>query len=47
MLLFFLSVPVWSGVNIAGVNLKELNSKMGEEGDPENWAEIHKKVINR
>lgn len=40
------SVAVWSGVNIAGVNLKDLNSAMGGKDDPEKWEEIHKKVIN-
>lgn len=40
------SVAVWSGVNIAGVNLKDLNPGMGGKGDPEKWEDIHKKVIN-
>lgn len=40
------SVPVWSGVNIAGVSLKEANPKMGEDGDPEQWKSIHKKVVD-
>ena len=44
---FSFAVAVWSGVNIAGVNLKDLNSAMGGKDDPEKWEDIHKKVINR
>lgn len=40
------SVAVWSGVNIAGVNLKDLNPGMGGKDDPEKWEDIHKKVVN-
>ncbi|CAH7310839.1 L-lactate dehydrogenase A-like 6B [Phodopus roborovskii] len=39
------SVPVWSGVNIAGVPLKDLNSAIGTSKDPEHWGNIHKDVI--
>ncbi|XP_036025230.1 L-lactate dehydrogenase A-like 6B isoform X1 [Onychomys torridus] len=39
------SVPVWSGVNIAGVPLKELNSAIGTSKDPEQWGNVHKDVI--
>ncbi|XP_026331851.1 L-lactate dehydrogenase isoform X2 [Hyposmocoma kahamanoa] len=39
------SVPVWSGVNIAGVRLGDLNPKIGEDDDPENWKEIHARVV--
>ncbi|XP_016018379.1 L-lactate dehydrogenase A-like 6B isoform X1 [Rousettus aegyptiacus] len=39
------SVPVWSGVNIAGVPLKDLNSDIGTDKDPEQWNKIHKDVI--
>ncbi|KAM7437397.1 hypothetical protein ABFA07_012954 [Porites harrisoni] len=39
------SVPIWSGVNIDGVMLKDLNPQIGTESDRENWNEIHKKVI--
>ena len=38
-------MPVWSGVNIGGVNLKEINPNIGQENDPENWNEIHNKVV--
>uniref|UniRef100_A0A8C4EI00 L-lactate dehydrogenase n=1 Tax=Dicentrarchus labrax TaxID=13489 RepID=A0A8C4EI00_DICLA len=40
------SVPVWSGVNVAGVCLQGLNPKMGAEGDAENWKAVHKLVVD-
>uniref|UniRef100_A0A0D9QYC9 L-lactate dehydrogenase n=1 Tax=Chlorocebus sabaeus TaxID=60711 RepID=A0A0D9QYC9_CHLSB len=40
------SVPVWSGVNIAGVPLKDLNPDIGTDKDPEQWENVHKKVIS-
>ncbi|XP_018567806.1 L-lactate dehydrogenase isoform X2 [Anoplophora glabripennis] len=40
------SVPVWSGVNIAGVNLRDLNPALGTDSDPENWKKIHHDVVN-
>lgn len=44
-----LSVPVavWSGVNVAGVPLQELNPAMGTDKDGENWKEVHKQVVER
>ncbi|KAJ8964833.1 hypothetical protein NQ314_004596 [Rhamnusium bicolor] len=39
------SVAVWSGVNVAGVNLRELNPAIGTDKDPENWKQIHQDVI--
>ncbi|KAL1517098.1 hypothetical protein ABEB36_000906 [Hypothenemus hampei] len=39
------SVAVWSGVSVAGVRLRDLNPAMGTDNDPENWKEIHNKVI--
>ncbi|XP_058161638.1 L-lactate dehydrogenase A-like 6A [Dasypus novemcinctus] len=39
------SVPVWSGVNIAGVSLQNLNSGLGSDKDGEQWDNIHKEVI--
>lgn len=41
------SVPVWSGVNVAGVNLSMLNSKLSQPDDPENWNDLYKAVVNR
>ncbi|KAG5839032.1 hypothetical protein ANANG_G00200620 [Anguilla anguilla] len=40
------SVPVWSGVNVAGVSLKELNPEMGTDKDTENWKAVHKMVVD-
>ena len=47
--LFFLCwiVPVWSGVNIAGVRLRDLNPEAGTTNDKENWAEVHSQVVSR
>ncbi|XP_026882450.2 L-lactate dehydrogenase B-A chain isoform X1 [Electrophorus electricus] len=40
------SVPVWSGTNVAGVNLQSLNPAIGTEKDGENWKEVHKMVVD-
>ncbi|KAG7473811.1 hypothetical protein MATL_G00099800 [Megalops atlanticus] len=40
------SVPVWSGVNVAGVSLKELNPDMGTDNDKEDWRTVHKMVVD-
>ncbi|XP_068929166.1 L-lactate dehydrogenase A chain [Petaurus breviceps papuanus] len=39
------SVPVWSGVNLAGVSLKNVNPQIGTDADSENWKEVHKQVV--
>ncbi|XP_010135633.1 PREDICTED: L-lactate dehydrogenase B chain isoform X2 [Buceros rhinoceros silvestris] len=39
------SVAVWSGVNVAGVSLQELNPAMGTDKDTENWKDVHKQVV--
>ncbi|XP_034508877.1 L-lactate dehydrogenase A chain isoform X2 [Ailuropoda melanoleuca] len=39
------SVPVWSGVNVAGVSLQTLNPELGTDADKENWKEVHKQVV--
>ena len=41
------SVAVWSGVNVAGVSLQDLNPEMGTDSDSENWKEVHKMVVER
>uniref|UniRef100_A0A2K5LWJ2 L-lactate dehydrogenase n=4 Tax=Cercopithecinae TaxID=9528 RepID=A0A2K5LWJ2_CERAT len=41
------SVPLWSGVNVAGVALKTLDPKLGTDSDKEHWENIHKQVIQR
>ncbi|KAM4617279.1 L-lactate dehydrogenase A chain [Discoglossus pictus] len=40
------SVPVWSGVNVAGVCLKTLSPELGTDADKENWKEVHKQVVD-
>ncbi|KAG5878862.1 hypothetical protein JTB14_006850 [Gonioctena quinquepunctata] len=40
------SVAVWSGVNVAGVRLREINPSIGTAQDPEKWKDIHADVIN-
>ncbi|XP_053677271.1 L-lactate dehydrogenase [Anopheles nili] len=40
------SVPVWSGVNVAGVRLAEINPSIGTESDTEKWGELHHEVVN-
>uniref|UniRef100_A0A9J8AST2 L-lactate dehydrogenase n=2 Tax=Cyprinus carpio TaxID=7962 RepID=A0A9J8AST2_CYPCA len=40
------SVPVWSGVNVAGVSLQKLNPDIGTDKDSENWKEAHKMVVD-
>lgn len=39
------SVPVWSGVNVAGVRLRELNERIGTDKDEEKFNELHKQVV--
>ena len=41
------TVPVWSGANVAGVNLQKLNPDMGSDGDKEGWKATHKAVVDR
>uniref|UniRef100_A0A915ILK5 L-lactate dehydrogenase n=1 Tax=Romanomermis culicivorax TaxID=13658 RepID=A0A915ILK5_ROMCU len=40
------SVAVWSGANVAGVELRKLNPKIGRDDDPEKWEDVHKDVVN-
>ncbi|CAL4060935.1 unnamed protein product, partial [Meganyctiphanes norvegica] len=40
------SVPVWSGVNVAGMRLQDINPKIGKEDDPDNYNQVHKDVVN-
>lgn len=43
---FLFTVPVWSGVNVAGVRLRELNPAVGTPEDSEKWHELHNEVVN-
>lgn len=47
LLFFCLTVPVWSGTNVAGVSLQKLNPDIGTDKDGENWKEAHKMVVDR
>ncbi|XP_046734187.1 L-lactate dehydrogenase-like [Diprion similis] len=38
------SVPVWSGVHVAGMKLRDINPRMGEADDPEKWNEVSQAV---
>ena len=40
------SVPVWSGVNVAGVSLKNLHPELGTDADKEQWKAVHKQVAD-
>ncbi|GLH00217.1 Lactate dehydrogenase, partial [Gryllus bimaculatus] len=40
-------VPVWSGVNVSGVRLRDLYPELGTPDDKENWNEVHEQVIKR
>ncbi|DAA13015.1 TPA: lactate dehydrogenase A-like [Bos taurus] len=40
------SVPVWSGVNVAGVSLKNLHPELGTDADKEQWKAVHKQVVD-
>jgi len=39
------SVPVWSGVNVAGVKLCDVNPAIGTANDHEDWQSLHKQVV--
>lgn len=39
------TVPLWSGVNVAGVRLRELDPSIGTEDDKEKWNELHGEVV--
>ncbi|XP_015598288.2 L-lactate dehydrogenase A chain [Cephus cinctus] len=38
-------VPLWSGVNIAGIQFRDILPNIGLETDEENWNEIAKEVV--
>ncbi|EPB67342.1 hypothetical protein ANCCEY_13571 [Ancylostoma ceylanicum] len=42
------SVPVWSGVNVAGVTLTEVSKAMNSKLSTESWEmDLHRKVVDR
>lgn len=38
-------VPLWSGVNVAGVQFRDIIPNIGLETDDERWHEIVKEVV--
>jgi hypothetical protein len=40
-------VAVWSGVNVAGVRLRDINPALGSDEDREHWEDMHKQVVQR
>jgi len=46
-ILTILIVAVWSGVNVAGVRLRDINPTLGSDDDNENWGDLHKQVVQR
>ncbi|CAG9826517.1 unnamed protein product [Diabrotica balteata] len=44
--IFLFLIPVWSGVNVAGVRLKDVQPKVGTDDDPEEWKKLHLEVVN-
>ncbi|CAK9797911.1 L-lactate dehydrogenase [Anthophora quadrimaculata] len=40
------SVPIWSGVNVAGVRLRDLDENVGTDKDTEQWKNLHKQVVD-
>ncbi|XP_076623753.1 L-lactate dehydrogenase isoform X1 [Colletes latitarsis] len=40
------SVPIWSGVNVAGVRLRDLDEHVGTDKDKEQWGCLHKQVVD-
>ncbi|KAJ3661147.1 hypothetical protein Zmor_005558 [Zophobas morio] len=40
------SVAVWSGVNIAGVRIRDINPVVGTREDLEKWEEVHRNVVD-
>lgn len=39
-------MPLWSGVNVAGVSLKNLNPELGTDTDKKQWKKVHKQVAD-
>lgn len=44
--MFISLVPVWSGVNVAGVALRELHPGVGSDDDTTEFNKIHHLVVN-
>ncbi|XP_036099498.1 LOW QUALITY PROTEIN: L-lactate dehydrogenase A chain-like [Molossus molossus] len=40
------SVPVWRGVNAAGISLKTLHPALGTDADKKQWKQVHRQVVD-
>ncbi|XP_044014447.1 L-lactate dehydrogenase-like [Aphidius gifuensis] len=40
------SVPIWSGVHVGGIKLRDINPKIGDKNDPERWYEMINTINN-
>lgn len=40
------SVPVWSGVNVAGVRLRDISNDIGKHNDTDCFNDVHKQVVD-
>ncbi|XP_031366192.1 LOW QUALITY PROTEIN: L-lactate dehydrogenase-like [Apis dorsata] len=40
------AVPLWSSISVGGMKLRDINSRIGEQDDPEKWYEIEENVKN-
>lgn len=38
------AVPLWSSISVGGMKLRDINSRIGEQDDPEKWYEIEENV---
>lgn len=47
LLYIFTLVPVWSGVTLCGIHLRDVNTQLGNDRDPEDWKELFKQTIQR
>ncbi|PBC32883.1 L-lactate dehydrogenase A 6A [Apis cerana cerana] len=39
-----MAVPLWSSISVGGMKLRDINSRIGEQDDPERWYEIEENV---
>ncbi|VDN33273.1 unnamed protein product [Cylicostephanus goldi] len=46
-MIYAIPVPVWSGVNIAGISLAKVSREVGKEEEAASWqAALHREVID-
>ncbi|XP_065574844.1 L-lactate dehydrogenase-like isoform X2 [Artemia franciscana] len=39
------SIPIWSDASLAGVRLRDVDSRVGTKKDVENWSQLHQEVV--